>query len=203
MTNAFTTFRRSFRVRKMFRDWNRRAYAVPAPAVVKHSVLRRHNIPGATWIETGTAIGDTTAILADFSPRVVTIEPEPKFHAIAQSRFSGMDNVELICGLSETALPALVENISGDICFWLDGHYSGSTTFQAEKDTPIIMELDTIEKALPRLGKVAVLIDDVRCFDPDQADFRDYPPLDYLVDWARKTDLKWQIEQDIFVATTK
>jgi hypothetical protein len=203
MTNTFTTFRRSFRLRKMFRDWKRREYAVPAPAIVKHSVLRRHNIPGATWIETGTARGDTTAILADFSPRVITIEPEPNFHAAAQVRFRNVNNVKLICGLSETAFPALMENIDGDVCFWLDGHYSGSTTFQAETDTPITLELETIENALSRLGQVAVLIDDVRCFDPDMADFRDYPPLDYLVDWARNTGLKWKIEQDIFVATTK
>ncbi len=203
MANAFSEFRGSFRIRKMFRHWKRRDYAVPAPAVVKHSVLQRHNIPDATWIETGTASGDTTAILAKFSPRVITIEPEPNFHAAAQNRFRDQSNVELICGLSETAFPKLMEDINGDVCFWLDGHYSGSTTFQAETDTPITVELQAIEQNLSRLGRVSVLIDDVRCFDPDLPGFQDYPSLDYLVDWARNVGLKWHIEQDIFVAQSR
>jgi hypothetical protein len=32
---------------------------------------------------------------------------------------------------------------------------------------------------------VAVLVDDVRCFDPQIEEFSTYPPIDFLVDWAR------------------
>ena len=201
MADLLTKFKRSFRENRLLREWKSKEYAVPPPATVKHAVLRRHNIPGATWIETGTAIGDTTSRLAEFAPRVISIEPQPDLHAVAQQRFRDMDNVELICATSEKAFPRLLSELNGDVCFWLDGHYSGGPTFQAESDTPITVELEAISQNLSRLGGISVLIDDIRCFNPNLADFEDYPPLDFIVDWARKNDLKWHIEHDIFVAT--
>ncbi len=41
--------------------------------------------------------------------------------------------------------------------------------------------------------------DDVRLFLTSETACTDYPSLDYLVDWARKHDFKWRIEQDIFI----
>jgi len=186
----------------MFRDWHKRGYDAPSPAVVKHAVLRRHNIDGATWIETGTAKGDSTAVIAEFAPRVVTIEPQADFHKAAQERFRDTPVVDARHGTSETVFPELLAELQGDVCFWLDGHYSGSITFQAESDTPIVLEMQTIEAHMPHLGRVAVLIDDIRCFDPSLPDYKDYPPLDDVVDWARRCGLKWSIEQDIFVAVS-
>jgi hypothetical protein len=48
------------------------------------------------------------------------------------------------------------------------------------------------------MGRVVVMIDDIRCFDPDVD--AAYPSLDYLVDWARSHGFSWHIEHDIFVA---
>ncbi|NDF15920.1 hypothetical protein EB061_11460, partial [bacterium] len=67
-------------------------------------------------------------------------------------------------------------------------------------ETPIREELEVIGQHLSRLGKVRVLIDDLRCFDPHSEIFRDYPSLDYLVEWSQKHGLHWSIEQDIFIA---
>ena len=84
--------------------------------------------------------------------------------------------------------------------FWLDGHYSGGSTFRGEKDSPIKEELAAIEEALPTLDSVAVLIDDVRCFYSDEfTALNNYPSVDYLVDWARKHGLRWRIVHDIFI----
>lgn len=61
--------------------------------------------------------------------------------------------------------------------------------------------MQEISASLDRFDRIAVLIDDIRCFDPDLPGFSDYPPLDHVVDWARENNLKWHIEHDIFVAT--
>jgi hypothetical protein len=48
--------------------------------------------------------------------------------------------------------------------------------------------------------QVAVLVDDVRCFEPTDPDFKDYPERNFLVRWAESHGLVWMIEHDIFVA---
>jgi hypothetical protein len=183
------------------REWVARDYAAPSPPPIKRAVLRRNGLPDATWIETGTYLGDTTAFLATFARRVVTIEPDAAHHARAVERFRGVPGVEVVRGLSEEKLPGLLAGISGNLCLWLDGHFSGGTTFQGPKDTPIAEELAAVGWVLPRLDRVVVLVDDIRCFQsarPGDA----YPPLDFLVDWARTNAMAWHVEHDIFVART-
>lgn len=193
--------RRYLKLYRMLRDWDRRMFAAPSPAAVKHAVLLRHHIEGATWIETGTAQGNTTAVLARIATKVHTIEPHHESYKAAVQRFSETRNVEAYHGTSEEIFPKLLAKVSGTVCFWLDGHYSGGDTFQAQKDTPILNEMQEISASLDRFDRIAVLIDDIRCFDPDLPGFSDYPPLDHVVDWARENNLKWHIEHDIFVAT--
>jgi hypothetical protein len=202
LSKGFQAMAEAGRLRRMMRHWRRRDYAAPSPHAVKQAVLRRHHVEGAAWVETGTASGDTTAFLSGFAPRVYTIEPQREFHRAAVARFARLSHVEPLLGTSEEIFPELIDRLAGDLCFWLDGHYSGGSTFEAAMDTPIRRELEVLARHLPRLGRVAVLIDDIRCFDPELPDFRDYPPLDDLVDWARQAGLKWHIEHDILIART-
>lgn len=196
-----TSIYRRLRHGKALREWMEDDFVVPVPAVVKRAVLRRHHIPGAVWIETGTFQGDTTAFLARFASHVVSLEPGRELFAKAQARFSDNPAVQIINAPSETAFPGLLSDLEGPVCFWLDGHYSGGSTFQGETDTPIGGEMDAIEAALPRLGSVAVLIDDIRLFDSKNPIHSGYPSLDVVVDWARRCGLNWKIEHDIFIAT--
>ncbi len=55
------------------------------------------------------------------------------------------------------------------------------------------------EKNLGLWNTVVVLIDDVRCFDPEVGGDA-YPSRDYLVAWASRNKMAWQIEHDIFIA---
>jgi len=181
-------------------EWAARAFAAPSPPHVKRATILRLGLPEATWVETGTFLGDTTALLALCARRVHSIEPEPKLCARAKARFAGSPNVEIHGGLSEEILPILLARLEGDVCFWLDGHYSAGVTFKGPKDTPIAEELAAIEAAAPRLGRLVVLVDDVRCFDPSRPEFADYPPKAFLIAWAERLGLVWHIEQDIFVA---
>lgn len=186
------------------RDWIDRRYAAPSPNFVKHQVILRNGIANATWVETGTYKGDTSAILSEHSQKVYTIEPADQLYLAAKSRFENASNVEVIHGLSETVFPALIPKLSGDVNFWLDGHYSTGVTYQGPKDSPVVEELAIIEKYLKNFNRVVILIDDIRyCANPAVHQFSGYPKLDLFVAWASKNDLYWHIEHDTFVIKNK
>jgi hypothetical protein len=128
------------------------------------------------------------------------MEPYEELFRKASANCRPYPNIQVLHGTSEALFPSVLEKIEGNVSFWLDGHYSSGSTFQGACDTPIREELQQIQRHLPRLGKVAVLIDDVRCFDPEMPEFGGYPSRDFLVDWARENGLKWHIEHDIFIA---
>lgn len=181
--------------RRAILGWAKRDFAPPSPRLVKRVRLRSNGIPGATWVETGTHMGDTTDFLAAAAPMVYSIEPEPTLYERAVKRFAGRENIKILHGTSETIFPDLLPRIDGDVNFWLDGHYSGDATFQGDRDTPIIQELAAIDANIGHFGKLAVMIDDIRMFDGGA-----YPSVDELVDWARQNALVWHIEHDMFIA---
>ena len=165
------------------------------------NVLRRYSLTGMTWIETGTWMGDTTKELAGIASHVHSIEPQLEFVNSARERFRNSNNVSLHHGTSEQLFSEVLNSCSGDVAFWLDGHFSAGATFEGEVDTPILSELQAIKENLHRLNKVSIFIDDFRCFDPINPEFSDYPEKKVLVDWATGNGLNWTVEHDIFVAT--
>ena len=185
-----------------YKKWENRRYSSPAPNFVKHSVLLRNCFPNAVWVETGTYFGETTEMLSKLADEVYSIEPDPLLFQLAIKKFKLQPNVKIIKGLSEETLPSLLPNLSGKINFYLDGHYSGGDTFQGPKDTPIIDELNCISRNLKRFDDVCIMIDDVRCFNPNISQYSSYPSLSWLVNWADRNKLVWTIEHDIFVAAT-
>jgi len=180
-----------------------RRYAAPSPSDIKRGALLRLGIRNGTWVETGTFMGDTTALISEEAKQVYTIEPENALFEKAKARFLNNPNIHVINGLSEDVFPELLPTLSGIVNFWLDGHYSGGITHQGPSDCPVADELQSIENNLEKFNEVLVLIDDVRCFDPSISEYSDYPSVDFLVDWARRNSLEWHIEHDIFVAKSK
>lgn len=181
-------------------QWSRRGYAMPAPVSVKWAVLSRYGGAADTWIETGTFYGDTTNFLAGLAKRVYSIEPEPHLANLATKRFAKRDNVSIIQGLSEECFGEVLDHVHGSLSVWLDGHFSSGVTFQGPVDTPIRQELDALAQRIENLEIVAVCIDDVRCFDPNNLRYSGYPSRSWLVEWADSLGLIWTIEHDIFVA---
>lgn len=180
--------------------WHARKYDSPSPHFVKQSCLLRNGFPSATWIETGTYLGQTTQLLSKNASKVYSIEPEPKLFARARNFFRNYSNVEILSGTSEDVFPILLPRIGGDVNFWLDGHYSAGITFKGQQDTPILDELDCISRNINHFSKVCVLVDDIRCFNPRLPEYASYPSVDKLVEWANKHQLIWHIEHDIFIA---
>ena len=170
----------------------------PIPAYIKRKLLLRHSVRSATWIETGTYLGETTRFLASRFPVVHTIEPSEYCMSRAKLLTSRSLKRKIVfhLGTSEQKLDHICGQVDGDVCFWLDAHYSAGITFRADEKTPILKELDAIENHMHRYNSITVLIDDVLGAHLDS----EYPSIDYYVDWARRNKLLWNIENDVFVA---
>lgn len=182
---------------------------MPAPWAVKMKVLERYMIPGAAWVETGTYLGETTAFLAKRSPQVITLEPSMALWEKAAQKFALSDRITVLHKSSEDGFLETLGLIqTSNVCFWLDGHYSGGSTFSGSEDTPIVHEIRSITHKLKdgTLDQVAVFIDDVREFaslnreQVGRPRAPGYPSLQVLVDWAEELNLHWTIEHDIFIA---
>ena len=177
--------------------WRRSNYSSPSPQHVKIRILKSNSLQNATWIETGTYLGDTTSKLAKISQKVISIEPQTELSVFASKRLRRHKNVEIINATSESSITDILIGISGPTCFWLDGHYSGDVTFQGAEVSPISAELSAISRYLTR-NKVVVLIDDFRLFVNSAT--TGYPPQSTLIAWASENNLFWTVEHDIFIA---
>lgn len=188
-----------------FLQWVTQGFSSPAPIQIKWKVLERYQ-SGKTWIETGTLWGETTRYLSSKGNKVVTIEADLTLFERASELFNSENSISVIHGTSEDKLNSVVGELvsSGitELSLWLDGHYSGVGTFHGKLDTPIMQELSTIEKYLPKLKDVSIFVDDIRLFNKNNHKHNDYPDLNTLVEWANRNNLEWTIELDIFVATS-
>lgn len=180
--------------------WISNGYGLPAPWIVKMNVLTRNGIPNATWVESGTFLGKTSLFLADIAQKVYTLEPSPLLFQKSKSTLSSKKNVVQIQGTSEEIFPELCPTLTGNVCFWLDGHFSDGVTYQGSNDTPIRQELEAIQANLENYESTVIFVDDVRCFNPIDPNFEKYPDISWLANRAKDMGMRWKIEYDIFVA---
>lgn len=117
-------------------SWKKRNYCMHSPQFIKEGCIFQHNIKDSIWVESGTYLGNTTRFLGSFAKHVYSIEPQMNLFEYATWRFNSKKNISILHGLSENILPNLIKNISGDICFWLDGHYSEGITFKGPLSAP-------------------------------------------------------------------
>ena len=178
--------------------WMARGYGSPAPFNVKLQTLFRNALPNSDWIETGTYLAETTVALAKQFPKnqVLSIEPQLQIHRFVSDEFSNFKNITFLLGSSEDRFEEAILQLNQNLNFWLDGHFSGDITFQGEVESPILYELEMIEKHSVRMKNFCVLIDDFRLFGVSPG----YPSKYTIVDWANRLQLDWRIENDIFVA---
>jgi hypothetical protein len=175
-------------------------YSEPFPTFVKKEVFNEFNSSSKIWVETGTLVGDTAKYLSKVAKFVYTIEPSEKYYNISLKNLTNCENVKIYNDTSENKLNDILEIIkpNSEVCFWLDGHWSGGDTFKGETDTPILSELDTIKRYLNKFSKLNILIDDFRIFDIGN-NVETYPSKEVLIEYAAKNNLKWRITRDIFI----
>ena len=126
--------------------------------------------PNRFFVETGSYDGEgiAQAIQAGF-PEIHSIELSELFHAKCRERYSKQSNVHLWLGDSGEILETVIGAIPKPITFWLDGHWSGDPTARGKTNTPILLELEAIQRH--PIKTHTILIDDIRCFGCEEFDF--------------------------------
>lgn len=200
LINSVILLRNIYKLKELAKWSNKYLFSFPIPPSVKESTLLRHGIKDSIWIETGTFMGRTTAFLASKFPLVHTIEPSNYCLKIARINLNNFKNIIFHEGTSEECLQVILNDINKDVCFWLDGHFSGGISFEAETFTPIKNELATIERNLKNFKSVVICIDDI---SSSLIDKEHYPPLEFYVEWASRNNFSWIIEHNIFILKSK
>ena len=80
----------------------------PAPHFVKLACMLRHSCPKATWVETGTYVGQGAAFLSQIARHVHTIEPSDECISRAENVLQDLGNVTMYKGFSEDVFPTLL-----------------------------------------------------------------------------------------------
>ena len=184
--------------------WRLRDFQSPAPQKVKEQVLRRYFDANSLCVETGTYMGTMTKFLSQNFPYVVTLEPSKLHFEQALKNFRNTRNVKPIFGTSGEMLErAVIDNLFSfsSVSFWLDGHFSEGNTFKGNVVTPILYELEIIERLLKSFDSMTICIDDVRLFSKLSGE-RDenYPKLETVLQKiSHFGDFEWTIEMDILI----
>jgi hypothetical protein len=192
---------------RSLKNWHKRNFRSPSPSFIKLKILNSENMDNCLWIETGTYYGETTYFLSKIAKKVISIEADERLFNLASSKFKLFRNVEIFLSKSEEILEKILikEKDFKNLCIYLDAHLcidhiKKIDTFGSKNtSTPIVKELEIIEKNLKNFKSIKIFIDDIRLFN---LNYHNYPNINEIVDWCKKNQLQWTIEQDILIAKT-
>jgi hypothetical protein len=189
----------AWQCRRAVSAWEKNGFPVPPPFGYKRGLLRDYAIRFGleTMIETGTYMGHMCLAQQSIFSKIVTIELDPRLHALAKKRFARAPHIECLHGDSSEWMPVVLRRLEKPCLFWLDAHYSAGATAKGQVETPISAELDAILNHAIR--NHVVLIDDARDFNGTH----DYPHLDRLKATVTglRPDLTFAVERDIIRIT--
>jgi hypothetical protein len=111
------------------------------------------------FVETGTYLGNTTAMAARYFREVHTIELQDDLYKRAQERFRGTPNVNCHLGNSSEVLRDLATFIDEPALFFLDAHWSGGVTAHGKVEVPLLEELEILRR---RNHDDFIIVDDAR-----------------------------------------
>ena len=178
--------------RKKVLLWKLKGRPVPAPHTVKQAIVKeyeaKYRLP--VFIETGTYMGEMIDAVLNLFPKIISIEFDLKLAQSAKNKYSSMRHVTILQGDSGTLLPELLAGIKEPCLFWLDAHYSGGVTGQADSETPIVKEIKSILEH-PCSDHV-ILIDDAREFTGNN----NYPTLEELRQILKDSRNDWRMTVD-------
>jgi hypothetical protein len=115
----------------------------------------------ATFVETGTYLGETSEWASSEFEHVITIEADAVLFHRAQDSFLHAPNIQCILGNSPDRLAEVLDSLREPAMIWLDAHWSGGTTHGEGKQCPLLEELQAL--SLTDIEHF-VLIDDARLF---------------------------------------
>lgn len=126
--------------------------------------------PNKYFIETGSLYGNGIQKAFDAGyQKIYSIELAPHYFEHCCKRFANYPNVQVVCGDSSIVLSQLLKSIDAPATFWLDGHFSNDDTARGKSNTPLLMELEHIQKH--PIKTHTILINDIRYFGTSTLDF--------------------------------
>lgn len=196
MVAVVTGLKKSIRNNLKLAAWRLGFNVVNPPHVVKQSTIVKYQqrTSSRVLIETGTYMGDMIFAQLNNFDRIYSIELSRELYERGLKRFKEEPKVNLLNGDSGVRMDEIVSALNEKAIFWLDGHYSGGITAQAEKDCPVMEELQSIVKSP---YDHTILIDDARLFNGKN----DYPTLDEIRNFFKHHNKKYslKIENDVIV----
>ncbi|GHU83037.1 hypothetical protein FACS189415_4560 [Bacteroidia bacterium] len=139
------------------------------------------------FVEIGTFMGDMVYAEQRRFKQIYSIELDEALHEKAVKRFKGKSHIHILQGDSGKVLKDIVPRLKEKAIFWLDGHYSGGITAKADKECPIIEELDAILKSD---YQHVILIDDAICFNGTH----DYPTIPDLTANVHRLNPQYKVQ---------
>jgi hypothetical protein len=175
----------------------------PLPPEQRREIIREYAAvwKAKTFIESGTADGETTWNLAGDFRDLHTIELDKGLYEKAVERFRPCPMVHCWWGDSGLVLPLVLREVKTQALCWLDGHYSGVGPNPNGPDTPIREELAIL---FDDARRHVILIDDARVFregDAWEENEYDYPTLTWVRNAARKRGYNYELADDIIRLT--
>jgi hypothetical protein len=135
------------------------------------SSLKKYITKSGILIESGSYLGNGIQRFLDLGfHSIYSVELAYHYFEHCLNRFSDKkDKVHLYYGDSGDKFKDILASITGQVVFWLDGHYSEGDTAKGIENSPILRELETISKH--HIKNHTILIDDVRQFGKEEFDY--------------------------------
>jgi len=118
-----------------------------------------------TFVETGTAYGQSLIEIYPFFSKIFTVEISEKLWSWLNPQIQNLEHVQHVLGDSLIEIPKFLKSLSEEekVFFWLDAHWSQGLSSKNEYDVPLNQECAIIDNEY--LGSSAIIvIDDVRMF---------------------------------------
>jgi hypothetical protein len=118
------------------------------------------------FVETGTFKGDTIQLLLDTNnskpTHIISLEISSTLYEESCKKFEGFNNIKIVNGNTKYDLYNHIKDISENITFWLDSHWSNNIDVFSDNETicPILYELDQIKDHF--INTHTIIIDDIR-----------------------------------------
>jgi hypothetical protein len=195
LTEAFFLYK-LLNQKRLYRRWGQNGHQPPVPHIVKQRAITEYaeRFRIRTFVETGTYLGEMVYAMKGVFGEVFSIELGEELARSATKRFAPDRHVTILQGNNADVLKGLLPRITTPTLFWLDAHYSGGTTAQAELSSPLEVELSSI-LAHPLVPAHAILIDDAQKLGKEGG----YPPLETIQKLAHSSGLKNCIVKDDIV----
>lgn len=148
------------------------------------------------FVETGTAVGNTSIWASNFFDSVITVEYMEDLYRSCIERFWNINNIKLIHGDSSQWIDLIVHNVNEDAVWFLDAHnVNREDGLKPPSETPVVDEIVAIFKAA---YNHIVIIDDLRLFGSEAG----YPYLNEVRDLGNRYRFNIEVyeEKDFFVA---